>query len=39
MLINFTCQELLLLIFLLNKLKEFEKSNSDQNKKEQDLKY
>ena len=39
MLTNFTSQELLLLIFLLNILKEFQKPNLGQNKKEQDLKY
>ena len=39
MLIIFIIQEKLLLIFLLNILKEFLKPNLDQNKKEQDLKY
>ena len=38
-LIIFIIQEKLLLIFLLNILKEFLKPNLDQNKKEQDLKY
>ena len=38
MLISFMTQDKLLLIFLLNILKEFQKLKVEQNKKEQDLK-